>query len=156
MSEHEWERTRKQFNKQAKYFLIVYTKSTIKFSMTDEVMEGLILKCFVWIWTFHLLKKLHSLSYRGGVFKGKQNISLPEDLQSWLLVSFLIQLWWTEKGQKFCYDNPCVIKPWNSQSGQHNTRSKNFYGRVVSGIAKSKHLHLLLSGAKLKLEARKP
>ena len=46
MSEHEWERTRKQFNKQAKYFLIGYTKSTIKFSMTDEGMEGLILKMF--------------------------------------------------------------------------------------------------------------
>lgn len=39
--------TQKQFNKQAKYFLIGYTKSTIKFSMTDEGMEGLILKCFV-------------------------------------------------------------------------------------------------------------
>ena len=46
MSEHEWEPTRKQFNKQAKYFLLGYTKSTIKFSMTDEGMEGLILKMF--------------------------------------------------------------------------------------------------------------
>ena len=67
-----WMRTyAKAINKQAKYFLIGYTKSTIKFSMNDEGMEGLILKCFVWIWTFHLLKKLRSLSYRGGVFRGK-------------------------------------------------------------------------------------
>ena len=64
--------TRKQLtSKQNTYVLIGYTKSTIKFSMNDEGMEGLILKCFVWIWTFHLLKKLLSLSYRGGVFRGK-------------------------------------------------------------------------------------
>lgn len=37
----------KAINKQAKYVLIGYTKSTIKFSMNDEGMEGLILKCFV-------------------------------------------------------------------------------------------------------------
>lgn len=34
----------KAINKQAKYVLIGYTKSTIKFSMNDEGMEGLILK----------------------------------------------------------------------------------------------------------------